>query len=108
MSNNKSAENHKLSRFEWIDESGLRCPSLVCVADHGDDTVKIKDMPILWTKQILSFDEMYTSNGALNGRKLPRIPGYRPQATARFMERQDLIVDGGPWYALVVAYMPTE
>lgn len=103
----RAIESHKLPRFEWIDEStGLHCPSLVCVADHGDDSINVKDMPILRTKQISSFGEMYLPSGRLDKRKLPKISGYRPQASIR------LIVPHGQaqpvWYALLVTYVPTE
>lgn len=95
----------ELPRFEWIDKStGLHCPALVCVADHGDATIEIKDMPILQTKRILSLNEMYLADGKIDRRRLPRIKGYRPQTSAQF------IVPGGqtsdPWYALVIIYTP--
>lgn len=96
----------ELPRFEWIDEkTGLHCPSLVCVADCGDDTIEIKNMPVLRVRQLLSFDEMYLTNGKLDRRKLPRIAGFRPQASQRFIVPWNQTLED-PWYALVVTYVP--
>jgi len=91
------------AKFEWTNDTGLRHPSLVCVKDHGDDSVPIKEMPILHTRQIENLCDVLTLRYDLNRRKLPKIAGWRPQWYDCRIETSRGYKN--PWYAIVVGYV---
>lgn len=90
----------KLAKYEHIDKTGMRHPSIV-VLDitnnrfcENDDLINDK-LPILQVREIYSTED-YFNREIINKRKLPRIKGYKFEWHYRIMNSE--------CYALFLGY----
>lgn len=100
-----------MAKYEWFDEMRWRHPSMVVVdgTEHQSLWTSVKEMPILQVKRIDDLRRIFNPSGYVDGRKLPRVKGYRFQAYQKLMECPATVQNGEePWYALVLVYVKKE